>query len=107
MLNRTGETELGFEIVENHTVMSGYVVRWQRGHIEVSASRDGVMIQGSTAALDGEGVERFLSIVERANETASFLARCYGRPERTDGVTWRYVDSPPYLARKAKEQPIG
>lgn len=73
---------MDFYRVEHHTIMSGLVVRYCeivpdgiRG-CEVSASREGVLIQGGTFRhlRTDEDIEDFSSVLECAHEQAEHIA---------------------------------
>lgn len=87
-------TEFGFEVHENPTVMSGYVVRWkERGPInalEISASRDGIMLQGQSHPYAGDAVEIVVKVLAQARAVHESLLLCQGRP----GPGWTYSASP-------------
>lgn len=100
---------LGYEIHENHTIMSGYVVRWQLplSGFEVSASRDGVMLQGHSPILNDGGLKALKTIIDEATDVAHYLGSCYGRPpKRDDGSTWQYAKTQMFALRKAMEQEV-
>jgi len=56
------------------TIMSGPVFRWG-GDFEVSASRDGVMVQGPCPALHGHALRSFLALLALAGEAHELLRR--------------------------------
>lgn len=65
-----------FECRYTPTIMSGPVFRWSPpgSRFEVSASRDGVMVQGPCPCLTGDPLHRFLEITDFATTVHEWLA---------------------------------
>lgn len=76
---------MDFYRVEHHTIMSGRVVRYRLlgdgEDFEISASRDGVLIQGSCPHLTEADIEDVYTILKRATE----VAHCMGQLRRSVG----------------------
>lgn len=56
------------------TVMDGPVVRWNWGDLEVSASRNGVMLQGNSPAMARDTLGTFKQLLQLAGQAAAWLA---------------------------------
>lgn len=71
---------MDFYRVEHHTIMSGLVVRYRiigqaAGSFEVSASRSGVLIQGTSPDLNQHSAADVRTVIERASWVAEFIRR--------------------------------
>lgn len=70
---------------ENATIGSGYVVRWKTmaNTFEISSSRDGVMLQGATSAMEPDEITEVISQIRTAAVIAGRLrADRYERDDR-------------------------
>lgn len=75
--------EHGFYRTENHTIMSGRVVRWDQekpdsrlNGMEVSASRDGVMVQGYSRAMQSvDDLKAVLDLAQAEHEAMRQTSR--------------------------------
>lgn len=76
--------EHGFYRSGNHTIMSGHVERWEedlsdrRDCLTVSASRDGVMVQGYSRHI--RDVTNLKAVLDVAEAEYHRLKACNGRP---------------------------
>src|SRR5262245_44110060 len=72
-----------FYRIDHPTIQSGKVVRYRqvkgfRDEAEISASRDGVIIQGSWPHLRNGSIQDVIDVLNRANEQAEVLRRGSG-----------------------------
>lgn len=65
MVDKILRTDFGYELRYTHTIMSGPVLRWG-DKFEVSASREGVMIQGYSDTLEVGDLPNLLKLIALA-----------------------------------------
>lgn len=90
LTNPDSQVDEGFSRTEDSTMLDGTVIRWKesdkRGALEISASKNGVMMQGYSELYNTkEGKDRLVSLLDTAYQESERLKDEYLRPGNGEG----------------------